>query len=165
MPRPKRCRRIECSPSSYYFKPRGIPLFELEEVIITLDEFEAIRLADLNGLYHEDAAKKINISRPTFSRLIESAHKKIAEAIVQGKALKIEGGVYEMANMRKFKCSECSHTWELSHGTGRPMDCPQCKSKNIHRSEEDRGQSRMGKGNQCCGRYSKENSPKNENKN
>jgi uncharacterized protein len=65
---------------------------ELEEVIMTLDEFEAVRLADLNGLYQEQAATQMSVSRATFSRIIDSAHKKIAEVLVGGKALRIEGG-------------------------------------------------------------------------
>ena len=91
MPRPCKCRRICGNPQVDYFKPRGISLDTLEEVGLTIDEFEAIRLADLDGLYQEDAAKKMNISRQTFGNTIESAHKKIADAIVHGKALKIEG--------------------------------------------------------------------------
>ncbi|MBU1626997.1 hypothetical protein KKB18_06470, partial [bacterium] len=88
-------------------------------------------------------------------------HKKIAKAIVEGKALKIEGGVYEMVGLRKFRCSDCSQLWELPHGTGRPMDCPQCKSKNIHRADEDKGHSRMGKETACRGRYGRGNPPQN----
>jgi len=129
-------------PESNYFKPRGIPLTMLEEIILTVDEFEAIRLADLEGLYQEQSAEKMNVSRQTFGRIIESAHKKVAEALVRGKALKIEGGEFEMAAMRKFKCYDCQHTWELSYGTGRPGNCPSCKSGNIHRAEEDRGYAR-----------------------
>lgn len=91
-------------PETNYFKPRGIPLSLLEEVILTVDEFEAIRLADLEGFYQEQAAEKMNVSRQTFGRIIESAHRKVAEALVRGKALKIEGGEFEMAAMRKFKC-------------------------------------------------------------
>jgi len=93
MPRPCRCRRIRCKPDTNYFKPRGIPLDALEEINLTLDELEAIRLADLEELYQEDAAKKMNISRQTFGNIINSAHKKIADALLNAKALKIEGGV------------------------------------------------------------------------
>lgn len=89
MPRPFKCRRIAGTPGAEYFKPRGIPLVELEEVELTLDEFEAIRLADLEELYQEDAAKKMNISRQTVGNIIISAHKKIADVLVNGKALKI----------------------------------------------------------------------------
>ena len=95
MPRPCRCRRIRCRPDTNYFKPRGIPLDALEEVNLTLDELEAIRLADLTELYQEDAAKKMNVSRQTFGNIINSAHKKIADALLNAKALKIEGGTVE----------------------------------------------------------------------
>jgi len=152
MARPFRCRCVRCMPGTNYFKPRGIPLTTLEEVNLTVDEFEAIRLADLEGLYQEESAKKMEISRQTFANIINSAHKKIAEAIVKVKAIRIEGGVYRMANMRKFKCYDCNHEWEMPYGTGRPQECPQCKSKNIHRAEEDRGYARAGRGRGRCGR-------------
>ena len=93
MSRPCRCRRIRCKPDTNYFKPRGIPLDMLEEVNLALDELEAVRLADFDGLYQEDAAKKMNISRQTFGNIIEKAHKKIADVLLNAKALKIEGGV------------------------------------------------------------------------
>ncbi|MFA5039509.1 MAG: DUF134 domain-containing protein [Candidatus Omnitrophota bacterium] len=95
MPRPCRCRRIRCKPDANYFKPRGIPLDRLSEVNLALDELEAVRLADLEGLYQEDAAKKMNVSRQTFGNIINSAHKKIADALLNAKALRIEGGVVE----------------------------------------------------------------------
>jgi predicted DNA-binding protein (UPF0251 family) len=150
--RPRNCRRVGSMPGSDYFKPRGIPLSMLEEVILTVDEFEAIRLADLEGLYQEQAAKKMNVSRPTFGRIVESAHKKVADALVKGKALKIGGGEFDMASMRKFKCYECQHSWELPYGTGRPENCPSCKSGNVRRAEEDRGYARgLGRGQgRCC---------------
>ncbi len=93
MSRPCRCRRIRCHPDTNYFKPRGIPIHNIEEVNLTLDELEAVRLADCKGLYQEDAAKKMNISRQTFGNIINSAHKKIADVLLNAKALKIEGGV------------------------------------------------------------------------
>ncbi len=139
MGRPKNCRRVGFLPDSKYFKPRGIPLSVLEEVILTVDECEAIRLADFEGLYQEQAAEKMAVSRQTFGRIIESAHKKVAEALVKGKALKIEGGEIDMSEMRKFRCSDCQHAWELPYGTGRPPGCPSCKGDNIHRAVEDRG--------------------------
>jgi predicted DNA-binding protein (UPF0251 family) len=154
MARPRNCRRVGSIPESNYFKPRGIPLTMLEEVVLTVDECEAIRLADLESLYQEQAAEKMKVSRQTFGRIIESAHRKVAEALVKGKALKIEGGEFEMAAMRKFKCSDCQHSWDLPYGTGRPENCPSCKSGNIHRAEEDKGYARgLGKGQiRCCGR-------------
>jgi predicted DNA-binding protein (UPF0251 family) len=90
MSRPKKERCIRCQPNALYFKPRGIPLIHLEEVGLSLDELEAIRLADYEGLYHEQAAERMNISRPTFGRILGEARRKIAEALVEGKALRIE---------------------------------------------------------------------------
>ncbi len=97
MSRPFLCRKIGCNPDSNYFKPRGIPLGSLEEVNLTLDELEAIRLADYKGLYQEAAAKKMNISRQTFGNIVNAAHKKIADVLLHGKALKIEGGKVKKA--------------------------------------------------------------------
>ncbi len=76
-----------------YFKPRGIPLVQLDEVVLNLDELEAIRLADYEGLYHEQAAEKMNISRPTFGRILGEARRKVAEVIVDGKALNIKRNI------------------------------------------------------------------------
>lgn len=101
--RPKRCRKVCGVPDPKYFKPRGIPSSDLEELILTIDEYESLRLADLNGMYQEDAAKQMGISRQTFGRIIESAHKKIADAIVNTKAIQIEGGV-DIVNDHKSQC-------------------------------------------------------------
>jgi len=79
-------------PDKNYFKPRGIPSVDLEEVVLSLDEFEAIRLADYEQLYQEEAATRMHISRQTFGRIVEAAHKKIADVLINAKALKIEGG-------------------------------------------------------------------------
>ncbi|HOX55029.1 MAG: DUF134 domain-containing protein [Candidatus Omnitrophica bacterium] len=143
MPRPFRLRKVCCRPTSNYFKPRGIPIEALQEVNLTMDELEAVRLADLEGLYQEDAAKKMNISRQTFGNIIVSAHKKIADSLVNSRALKIEGGVVKMIE-RNFVCYDCKHEWTSPHGAGRPDECPKCKSINIHRSVKDRGWSRHG---------------------
>jgi len=148
VPRPKCCRRVAGLPRCKVFKPAGIPACSLEEVILTVDELEAVRLADLQGLYQEQAAEQMNISRQTFGRIIESAHRKVAETLVEGKALRIEGGVITMADMRTFKCHDCQHAWGLPFGAGRPQECPKCKGLNIHRATEDRG---AGRGRQGCG--------------
>lgn len=89
MPRPKKQRRICCNPTAYYFKPRGIPVYELEEVLLNHDELESLRLADLLNYSQENAAKEMKISRATFGRIVESARKKIADAILNGKAVRI----------------------------------------------------------------------------
>ena len=155
MPRPCKCRRVCGNPAADYFKPRGIPVSGLQEVRLTLDEFEAIRLADIEGLYQEDAAKKMNVSRQTFGNIIEAAHKKIADVIVNGKALKIEGGVVKMMQ-RQFLCYDCKNEWSVPFGTGRPAECPKCESRNIHRAPQDRGWARaaggFGRGRGMCRR-------------
>ena len=97
MPRPRHFRRVGCLPQATFYKPRGIPLAVLQHITLTVDELEAIRLADLQGLYQEQAAEKMNVSRQTFGRILESAHKKIADALVNGKALSIQGGPIELA--------------------------------------------------------------------
>ena len=96
MPRPFCPRRIGGFPSSSYFRPERAHPSQLEEITLTLDELEAIRLADLEGLYQEEAAERMGISRPTFGRILDAARRKVAEAIVLGKALKIEGGAVEV---------------------------------------------------------------------
>jgi predicted DNA-binding protein (UPF0251 family) len=149
MPPPFKCRRVRSDPQCNYFKPRGVPMGDLEETTLALDEFEALRLADLEGLYQEQAADKMKISRQTFGNILGSAHRKIAESIVHGKAIKIEGGVCNMIGKRSFQCSECDHMWALSYGTGRPGQCPECGSSDIHRASSDRGHARGGRG---CGR-------------
>ena len=149
MARRPNCRRVGCFPRNKCFKPQGIPMSELEELRLTVDEFEAVRLADLNGLRQDQAAEEMNVSRQTFGRIVESARKKIAQALVEAKALVIEGGEFEMAETRQFKCYDCQHKWELPHGTGRPAECPECKSVNIHRAEEDRGCAPSGRRLQC----------------
>ena len=88
MARPMKCRTVECAISAAYFKPQGIPR-DLEEVALELDEIEAIRLADLEELYQVDAAAKMGVSRQTFGNIIARAHKKVATALLHGKALRI----------------------------------------------------------------------------
>lgn len=90
--RPKKIRWVKCVPGERCFKPLCKPLNKLKGVYLSLDEFEAIRLSCLEGFKQEDAAKLMKISRPTFSRIETSAHKKIADALVNIKAIRIEGG-------------------------------------------------------------------------
>jgi predicted DNA-binding protein (UPF0251 family) len=104
MSRPRLCRRISGQPSVVHFKPAGVPLVKLEESILTIDEFEAIHLKDLDGKEQEECAKLMNISQPTFHRLILSARQKVADAIVNGKAIKIEGGNTEIDKKKHTGC-------------------------------------------------------------
>ncbi len=92
MPRPRACRKILDIPRSACYKPAGVPMSSLETVRLGLDEFEAVRLADLEGLYQEQAAERMGVSRQTFGNIVQSARRKIADALVNGKALVVEGG-------------------------------------------------------------------------
>jgi uncharacterized protein len=89
VPRPCKERTVCLDLKAAYFKPRGIPMTALSEVVLEVDEMEAVRLADFEGNYQEDAAKKMGVSRPTFSNIITRAHAKIAECLIKGKALRI----------------------------------------------------------------------------
>ncbi|MFZ5800409.1 MAG: DUF134 domain-containing protein [Candidatus Omnitrophota bacterium] len=98
--RPKKTRWVKCLPGERCFRPKCTPLSRLEVAYLSIDEFEAVRLACLEEMKQEDAAKLMKVSRPTFSRIITSAHKKIADALVNIKAIKIEGGCCKIKRRR-----------------------------------------------------------------
>ena len=152
MPRPHCPRRVDALPPQTYFKPRGVPVAQLEEIRLSVDELEALRLADLEGLYHEDAAARMNVSRATFGRIVESARKRVAEVLVGGHALRIEGGAVEMSGLRSFSCPACRHLWEEPFGTGRRAGCPECGGAEFQRVDAGRGASRGKRGAQGRGR-------------
>ncbi|MFC1957807.1 DUF134 domain-containing protein [Chloroflexota bacterium] len=132
MSRPPKCRRVAFLPNVTYFKPAGVPMRVLEEVQLSLEEAEAIRLKDLEGLDQEASAERMNISRPTFQRVLASARQKMADALLSGKAIRIEGGSFEMASSR-FNCLN-GHEWEVPFeimaGTP-PQLCPTCNTPSI----------------------------------
>jgi predicted DNA-binding protein (UPF0251 family)/predicted Fe-Mo cluster-binding NifX family protein len=97
MSRPVKCRRVCFLPGVTYFKPAGIPLRFLSEVCLSLEEAEAIRLKDLGDLEQKQCAEHMNISRPTFQRVLASARRKISDALLNGKAIRIDGGFFEIA--------------------------------------------------------------------
>lgn len=111
MARPVKPRTVCCAPGVVYFKPRGVPLVDLAEVVLGLDETEALRLADLEGMSQIQVGQRMRVSRATVGRILESAHRKVAEALVEGKALRIEGGVVhpplgvDPRKRRKQRCS------------------------------------------------------------
>jgi len=110
-------RRVGGDPLATSFKPRGIPSTELEEVTLSLDEFEAIRLADWEGLYQEDAAARMGVSRQTFGNIIAAAHKKIADFLIHGKHLLIEGGpVTQQAAADHVERGSCCRGRERGRG-------------------------------------------------
>ena len=135
--RPKHCRWIEKIPEVTHFKPSGIPFGKLELVKITVDELEAIRLADLEGLYQEQAAEMINVSRQTFGRIIVSAHRKVAEALVMGKSILIEGGeIMALEETRGIGaggyCICPKYDQKIAHKSDIPCQeeqCPKCGQK------------------------------------
>ena len=133
MPRPKGKRLIHAMPCCCHFMPADLRSKKSPLVILNLDEFEAVRLADFEHMYQAQAAKKMKISRPTFTRLIESAHSKIAKAIVYGAELKIEGGNIRSVKLHKFICDCCNRTWEIAHKAGKTIECPVCHG-NCHGS-------------------------------
>lgn len=111
------------------FKPFGIPMRELESVGLMYEEYEALRLADYENLTHEEAAKRMNISRPTFTRLYDKARKKIAKAFVEGKAIIIRGGTY-LSDNYWYRCDDCHETTVTNHPV---TSCRNCNSDNIVR--------------------------------
>jgi len=138
MARPKKNRLIGFNPKINYFKPRGIPVLDLEEVCLTIDERESIRLADLEGLSHEKAGRQMGISRATFGRIVQQARKIVADAIIHGKAVRVEGGNYQLKEeLRRFKCEACLHEWQEPFGTGRPQNCPACEDINLYRTTHE----------------------------
>ena len=112
MPRPKHCRYVSSAPNVTYFKPSGIPLRELEEVTLSVDELEALRLADREGLTAIDAAQHMRVSRHTFGRTLAAARRKVATALSMGQALRIEGGSYAV-----HEGGPCRH------GAGKTCSC------------------------------------------
>jgi predicted DNA-binding protein (UPF0251 family) len=97
MVRPKKPRFISKKPENRYFKPRAVPLANLQEIELNFEELEALRLTDLKGLTHQEASQEMNVSRPTFTRVLKSARYKVANALTNGQAIEIKGGEYKMS--------------------------------------------------------------------
>ncbi|MEA3288041.1 MAG: DUF134 domain-containing protein [Candidatus Marinimicrobia bacterium] len=124
-----RKRRIASPPRFSNFKPSGVPRISLEQIVITIDEYEAFRLADHQGLDHLQASIQMDISRPTFSRLIEKARTKIAHAIIDGLELLIEGGNIDFSQ-GMHRCRDCGE--EQTHAITKMIaDCPECGSEDL----------------------------------
>lgn len=97
-------RHVSSLPPSDFFKPAGVPCQALEVVTLALDELEALRLADLEGLYQEAASARMKVSRQTFARIIEGARRKTADALIHGKALRLEGGAVTLKGTAAKPC-------------------------------------------------------------
>jgi hypothetical protein len=132
--RPLQSRSVEELPRITCFLPEGVDPDRLQNVVLSVDEIEAMRLADLEGMYHADAAEKMKVSRQTFGRIIKSARKKVAEALVGGKSICIRGGKIEGCCLAGHSqcpefcvCPQCGY--EEPHVPGvhcRMMVCPHC---------------------------------------
>lgn len=107
MPRPKKCRMVDAAPGVRLFKPQGIPARLLEEIYLSLEGYEALRLADLEGLRQDEAAERMQVSRQTFGRVLSEARKAVTEAIVKGLVLRIEGGEYRVADGSTDSAAVC----------------------------------------------------------
>ena len=130
MARPPIERSVEGVPRITLFKPAGVPARELEQLQLTVDELEAIRLVDLEALSHEQAAEAMGISRQTVGRVLERGRAKVAEALVGGKAILIGGGQYRVAP--RMRCFACQALWVAdAEEPGRVASCPKCGSTDV----------------------------------
>lgn len=142
MPRPVKWRRVELIPEYRYFVPEDIPRCELEENVLKIEELEAIRLKDLEGLDQESCAEKMEVSRQTFQRIYNSAKEKVADSLVNGKAIRVKGGNYTQ-NICEFVCNDCGYRWksrveDIQEPRNGEVKCPQCGSSGFYCDKETR---------------------------
>lgn len=135
MARPVKWRRVEFIPSVQYFVPSDIDVDKLQENVLRVEELEAIRLKDLEGLEQEDCAARMEVSRQTFQRVLNAAREKIADSLIYGKAIRIEGGNYTR-NICPVKCLDCGKKWNESYENfdkvlNGKYNCPDCDSKRL----------------------------------
>lgn len=119
MPRNKKIRQVLAQPPVAMFKPAGIPARDLGRVALRLDEYEALRLADYEGLHQEEVAERLGVSRPTVTRILEEAHRTVAAALVYGHVLLIEGGPVCVGPMAP-PCGGGGRRWRHRGGHGGP---------------------------------------------
>lgn len=123
MPRPRKSRKICNPPIMKGFKPFGLPLCKIEAVKLTFEEYESIKLINYEMLSQDQASEQMNVSRPTFTRIYNKALKTITKAFVEGKAIEIEGGDYELEN-EWFRCKKC---YKLIEGIENHVKCENCQ--------------------------------------
>lgn len=133
--RPVKWRKVEFIPNIQYFAPFDVENEVLKENVLLIEELEAIRLKDLEGMEQEACAEKMEISRQTFQRILSAARQKIADSLVSGKAIRIEGGNYTR-NICLVKCLDCGKHWNESYENFEKIlngefNCPECSSKRI----------------------------------
>lgn len=134
MPRPKKWRKIEFVPTFEFFKPAGIPKNKMQMINLKIEELEAMRLKDIEGFNQAECAEKMAISRQTFQLIIESARKKVALALTEGKGIHISGGNYTY-NICEYVCLECKHVFSVNY-EGESV-CPECGSLEIKCSKNE----------------------------
>lgn len=130
MPRPPIERSVAGVPRITLFKPAGVPARELEQLQLGVDELEAIRLVDLEGLTHEQAAEAMGVSRQTVGRVLERGRARVAEALVGGKAILIGGGQYRVEPHR-MRCFVCQSRWVDAAGEDPAVRCPDCGATDV----------------------------------
>ena len=133
MSRPVKLRCVAQLPIAGFFRPLGPPASALQGICLSVEEVESIRLKDLEGLEQEECAQKMRISRPTFHRILESARRNLADALINGKAIQIEGGNFSLPQSR-FRCNNDGHEWDVPFealANRIPLSCPICSSVNI----------------------------------
>jgi predicted DNA-binding protein (UPF0251 family) len=139
MPRPIKFRRVASRPISTRFKPSGnAGIAQGDEIILALDEYEALRLCDLLGREQKPSAACMKISRQTFGNILRSARRKLADCVIKGKSLRIEGGAITMRGI-KLRCCDCGTGW-TGEQNGKHSSCPRCNGKNIQQCQRR----------QCC---------------
>ncbi|AKB29757.1 HTH DNA-binding protein [Methanosarcina siciliae T4/M] len=145
-------RRVSCFPKATYYKPREIPLCCLEIANLSIEELEAIRLCDLLQIEQNEAADRMGVSRKTFWSDLQRARQKVADALVNGKAIEISGGEYINTGECRvnFLCKECDHMWEPKFDQARPANCPSCGSSLIFRLGGDGRGKRFVENDYCC---------------
>lgn len=129
MARPTKFRRVEFFPKDTYFVPWGKPKCQIEEIVLKVEELEAMRLKDIEKLTQEECAERMYISRQTFQNVIDSAREKVATALAQGKAIRISGGHYTTKHCR-FKCMDCESIYQVNYERDK-YHCPVCGSQRV----------------------------------
>lgn len=130
MPRPKRSRRIHRPPIAAGFAPFGISSGSNGSITLLFEEYESLRLSDYESISQQDAADRMEVSRPTFSRIYDQARQKLARALVEGLSVVIEGGNVAFSESW-FRCKSCNTAFCPPENQNKMLDCPVCRSHDI----------------------------------
>ncbi len=132
MARPHKCRCISGEPRAEGFRPFGaVQPAEAQPVELRLDELESLCLADFKGMYQDEAAASMGISRATFGRLLEGARRKVADALTNARPLVFKGGTIRLLGHPAFACFDCGHRFQRPPGAPSPRQCPSCGSRRV----------------------------------